>query len=898
MADRNSMPAKQPHIAWRITRVVLHIIGKILLWLLTILGTATLICAVAGLIFLSKFSDYLKSDVIPAAEEYADNLGLDNISLSQTSIILAQDPDTGEWFELQTIKAKENRIWVSYENIPADMINATIAIEDKRFPEHNGVDWLRTVSAVGNFASGDASYGASTITQQLIKNLSKDDDVTINRKVNEIFRALAVEERYTKPEIMEWYLNTIYLGEGCYGVQSAAEMYFGKDVGELTAAECASIIAITNNPSLYDPYINPEGNRNRQLLILGEMYDQGYFPSEAAYLEAKNQEMDFHSSSSDDKSYQCSACEFIGPRKDYVEEDGAYFCPNCSTQNYAIDTTNYYSYFEDTIYRDVVNDLCTQYGYSELAAQQKLLTGGYRIYATIDPEVQELVDSVYENLDNVPDTVSIQQLQSAIVIINNETGDIVAMSGGVGKKEGNLVLNRATQSRLPMGSSIKPIAVFAPALEAGVITPATVFEDSSFYGEDEEDWPQNYTRNYSGMCTVLKGVTSSLNTISVKTLHELGVQESYDFLTQKLGLTTLVDSVEIGGKHYSDINYAPLALGELTYGATVREVTQAYATFPNNGMFREARTYTRVEDAEGNIVLENAQESHTALGEKACFYMTSMLQSAVSYGTGYSAGFYGMEVAGKTGTSNNDQTRWFAGYTPYYTAAVWCGYDQMEQIILSGSYTNPAVVMWKKVMEPLHNDLPYASFPMPYGVTLCSVCSDCGLRATDACKADVRDGADRVTTVYLYYEDAPKEDCTCHTMVKICGESGKIANEYCEQAEGNKIEEKGMLIFNEDWKVGKEEEWVYNEKDEDAFCKIHTADSVKPTEPSTDPTDPTESTEPTESTPIIDNTEPTEPPDIPEPTQSFPDPSTGLEALPPEEPWYERRDIALPEDER
>lgn len=894
MADRNSMPAKQPHIAWRISRVVLHIIGKILLWLLSILGTVTLVCAIAGLIFMSKFSDYLKSNVIPAAEEYADNLELDNISLSQTSIIMAQDPSTGEWFELQSIFAAENRIWVSYENIPTDMINAAIAIEDKRFPEHNGVDWIRTVSAVGNFATGDASYGASTITQQLIKNLSEEDDVTINRKVNEIFRALAVEERYTKPEIMEWYLNTIYLGEGCYGVQSAAEMYFGKDVGELTAAECASIIAITNNPSLYDPYINPEGNRNRQLLILGEMHAQGYFDSEAAYLEAKAQEMDFHSSSSDDKSYQCTACEFIGPRKDYVEEDGAYFCPNCGTQNYAIDTSDYYTYFEDTIYRDVVNDLCTQYGYSEVAAQQKLLTGGYRIYATINPDIQELVDSVYENIDNVPNTVSIQQLQSAIVIIDNQTGDIVAMSGGVGKKEGNLVLNRATQSRLPMGSSIKPIAVFAPALEAGLITPATVFEDSSFYDEDEEDWPQNYTRNYSGMCTVLKGVTSSLNTISVKTLHELGLENSYNFLTQKLGLTTLVDSIEVGGKHYSDINYAPLALGELTYGATVREVTQAYATFPNNGMFREARTYTRVEDSEGNIILENAQESHTALGEKACFYMTSMLQSAVSYGTGYSANFSGMEIAGKTGTSNNDQTRWFAGYTPYYTAAVWCGYDQMEQIILSDSYTNPAVVMWKKVMQPLHQDLEYASFPMPSSVGYYSVCSDCGQKATDACKKDVRDGSNRVTTVLLYYEDAPKTECTCHIMVKICGESGKIANEYCELVEGNTFEEKGMLIYNEDWKVNKDKEWVYNEEDEEAFCHIHTEESTKPTEPSTDPTDSsstTESTEPTE--PTVEPTEPTE-----DTQGGVTDPNTGLEALPPEEdPWYEYRNIKLPEEE-
>ncbi len=879
MAKNPQMPAKQPHIAWRISRVVLHILGKVLLWALIIASTLCLIAVIAGSIFMSKFSDYLKQDVIPKSREYAQALDLDHLSLAQTSIIYYTDRETGEYRELQQLYTTQNRTWVAYDEIPLDLVHAAIAIEDKRFLEHNGVDWLRTLSAVRNFIGGDSSFGASTITQQLIKNLSQEDDVTVNRKVQEIFRALAVEERYTKSEIMEWYLNTIYLGEGCYGVQSAAEVYFAKDVGELTTAECACLIAITNNPSLYDPYINPEGNQRRRLIILDEMYAQGYIETEEELQAAKSQELVFRNGLYDEETYVCGECGFEGPRSEYVEkEDDAYFCPNCDTQNYAVDSNNAYSYYVDTVYRDVVNDLCDKYGISEQAAVQKLLTGGYRIYTPYDPKAQEILDRVYENPDNVPNTVSTQQLQSAAVLIDNETGDIIAMSGGVGEKTGSLSLNRATQSKLPTGSSIKPIAVYAPALDAGIITPATAFEDSPFY--ENPDWPQNDSRSYSGMCLVLRGVTSSLNTISVKTLHALGLENSYNFLTQKLGITTLVESMERGGQQYTDIAYAPLGLGELTYGLTVREMAQAYATFANNGVFREARTYLRVVDPEGNVILDNTQESHTAISEKANYYMTYMLESVVNYGTGTPAYLKNMAAAGKTGTSNNNQTRWFAGYTPYYTAVVWCGYDEPEQIILSDSWANPAAVMWKKFMSPLHDGLEYRSFPQADGVGYYSVCSDCGMLATEACEKDVRVSAsgyeqNRVTQVRLFWEDAPKEKCTCHTMVKICKESGKIANEYCEHVEGNTVTEVGMLIFNKDWKVNKDAPYVYNEKDTDAVCTLHTKESLQPTEPS-EPTDPTDPTEPAD---------PTEPPAPIEPTEPH-------AILPPEEdPWYGRRRI-------
>lgn len=871
----SDLPSKRPPLAWRITRVALHIFGKIVLWGLIAVGTLALIIVIAGSIFMSKVSDYLKTDVIPKAEEYAASLDLNQDTLPQTSILCYTDKKTGKPVELQQLYASQNRIWASFDEISPHLVHAAIAIEDKRFDKHDGVDWVRTISAMGNFLGGDASYGASTITQQLIKNLSHDDDVTINRKLQEIFRALSVEALYTKNEIMEWYLNTIYLGQGCYGVQSAAQVYFAKDnLMDLTPAEAASIIAITNNPSMFDPYINPERNRERQVIILNEMYNQGFLKTKKELDDALAQKMVFTNGTKKEKTYVClnSECGFEGTASDYIKnDDGKFCCPVCGTANPNVDKSSGYSYFVDTVYRDVIKDMSIQMGVSENVAEQKLLTGGYRIFTTIDPEVQAQVDEVYENLSNIPETASTQQLQSAIVITDNETGDIVAICGGVGKKNGSLTFNRA-DTPLPTGSSVKPISVYAPALEAGLITPATVLEDSSFYDEDQPAWPKNSSRSYSGPCLILRGVSSSLNTISVKTLDLLGLQRSYDFMTQKMGITTLVDNKEVGGHTYTDIAYAPLALGEQTYGLTVREMTQAFATFPNDGVFREARTYTHVEDADGNIVLENLQDNHTAIGEKADFYMNYMLEYAVNNGTGYAARMDNMAVAGKTGTSNNNQTRWFAGYTPYYTAVVWCGYDEQEQIIISG--TNPAITMWNQVMRPLHENLEPRSFKQPEDVSYYNICADSGKLAADACKHDMR--GSRVVSVKLFSDDVPYTYCKSHTMVKICKQTGKVATEFCPD-----VEEVGMLIYDEDWKVNKDEKYVFNPDDYET-CNVHTEEASS--EP---PDDGHEGIpEPTETVPPepIEPPAPTEPPVPPEPAE--PELS-----MPPDDEWYAYRDI-------
>ncbi len=841
--NRNDVnQGKQPHIAWRIGRVVLDVLGKIVLFLLAAIGTLVLVCAVAGSIFAVKLKGYLKADVIPAAEAKAASLELDNVnvSLAQTSFIYYIDAETGEEKTLQQLQTTENRVWVSYDKIPLDLVNATIAIEDKRFREHNGVDWVRTLSAIANFAGGDSSYGASTITQQLIKNLTHDDDVTVNRKVQEIFCALAAEKLYSKQEIMEWYLNTIYLGEGCYGVQSAARVYFGKDVSDLTTAECASLIGITNNPSLYDPYIREKNNRERQLTILKEMYDQGYIETKEAYEAAAEQELVFRNGTYDEETYVCDQCGFEGTKSQYTKgDDGEYYCPDCQTQNNGIGSSRYYSWYADAVYYDVLADLCKKFDCSEKAAAMKLMTGGYKIYCNYDPKAQSIVDRVYENLNNVPKTVSAQQLQSAIVLIDNATGDIVAVSGGVGEKEGSLIHNRATMSLLPSGSAFKPLAVYAPALEEGIITPATVYEDSSLY--DDRNWPLNDSRTYSGLCNIMRGLTMSLNTISVKTLNDLGVEESYKFLTEKMGFTSLVVKETIGGKEFTDIALAPLAMGQQTHGVSVREMAQAFATFPNNGVFREARLYTKVVDQNGSIILDNAQESHTALGEKASFYINYMLRATVTSGGGSAAYMNGMTAAGKTGTTSSNKDRWFAGYTPYYTAVVWCGYDEPEQVVLSGTWTNPAITMWKQVMLPLHENLENAYFYQPGSVTTVKVCADCGLLPEEACEKDMR--GSRVVEMKLFADDVPTAKCTCHAMVDICQATGKIANEYCALVPGNTVESVGMLIYNEDWKVNKDEDYVYNPEDKEAVCSLHTSHNIKPTKPSGEPTEPTEPTD-------------------------------------------------------
>ena len=729
-----------------------------------VLGSVLLVLAISLVIFACIFTAYLRNYLMPQV-----SFSLDSFRLNQTSVIYYQDKSTGEYQALQNLYGEENRIWASYKDIPTNLVYATVAIEDKRFFQHNGVDWLRSMKASANlFLGGGSAYGASTVTQQLVKNLTNDKEVTVRRKLVEIFRALEMEKQYSKEEIMEWYLNTIYLGEQAYGVRTAAYTYFGKDVSQLDLAECASLIAITNNPSIYDPYISEKtkaNNKERQTDILYEMLQQGYI-SESDYQNAKAEELNFQYA-------------------DSSTETG--------------DNSDYYSYFVDQVIRDVVEFYPTV-GYDTEVINRMILGGGYQIYSTIDVDVQNAAEEVYENLDNIPKTDSTyQQLQSGIVIIDNETGDIAAIVGGVGQKEGSLTLSRATQSLLSPGSTIKPLAVYAPALELGLIAPATVYDDTPFtFGSTP--WPKNEDETYHGLTNILDAMKRSTNTVAVKVLDDVGLDYAYQYAVDEMHLNSLVDEYELNGVSYTDKSYWSLALGGMVRGVTIRDMAAAYASIENKGVYRKARTYTKVLDSDGNVVLDNTQSSNENMSEKTAYYLTYMMEETVKDGTGQEAQVPGIDTAGKTGTTSDDKDRWFAGYTGYYTGVVWCGYDQPQEVVLEDdSIENPASVLFNEVMTKVHEGKENKAFEKPSSVVEVQVCQDSGRLPNEWCTKDVR--GDRTISVMLDSSDAPAAYCDTHVETDLCtaGETLHVAGDYC--AARGTVEQYGMLNISRQFPI-------------------------------------------------------------------------------------------------
>lgn len=785
-----------------------------------IVGTVFLIGLCTTLMIGGIFMTYVKTTLVPTLEVRAEDY-----TMNLSSRIYYQDKETGEWVEYETLYGTENRIWADIEQMPDALWQAAVAIEDHRFFEHNGVDWKRTIGATVNMFIGmKDTFGGSTITQQLLKNMTGDNSGTVNRKVREIFRALEFEKNYTKEQILELYLNTSYLGKGCYGVQTAANYYFGKDVSELSVAECACLIAITNNPYQYGPMSTlvitredgtqvtaRELNKERQEQILDRMagrQDTGlsYLTEEEADA-AKAEVLQFTDGST-------SADDLVAAASGGVKIN---------------------SWFVDQVFLDVANDLAEAENISVGAAQQKIYNSGYNIYTTLDPEIQEIAESVYEDRSNLDVTSrNGQKLQSGITIIDPYTGDIVAMVGAVGEKERNLGWNYAT-GRRQVGSSIKPLTVYAPALDAGVVTMASTFDNYPVRLLNNSPWPKNSPQGYSGWTTLSKGVASSINTVAVQVVEKLTIPASYAFATEKLGLNLVAD----------DMNTAALGLGGLTHGLSTVEMAAAYATFPNGGVYHEPRTYVKVTASDGEtVVLENEGEEHVAMKETTAYFMNTLLQGVINSGTGGSAKFRGMTIAGKTGTTSENYDRYFVGYTPYYVAAVWTGYDSPEKISYSG---NPAITMWKKVMQKVHEDLPNKQFSTPStGLETVEVCLDSGLRPTDACRADVR-GSARVQTVTVAAGTAPTESCTMHTLVDYCTEGKCLAGEYCP---AESVKQVGVLDYvREDYgesiKADDDAYLLVNMQKavEETGCPVHTQAVVEPepepgTDPSTDPNDP------------------------------------------------------------
>lgn len=728
-----------------------------------IIGTLLLVFVVTLTIFSGIFMAYINSTMRGKVEVY-----LDEFETKVSTELYSQDPDTGEWVMYQTLYLNsENRIWTDLEDIPKYLQEAAIAIEDKRFEKHHGVDWKGTTRAIVYTLFGKNVQGGSTITQQLVKNVTGDNEVTVKRKITEIYRALELEKRYEKDEILEAYLNEVFFGQSCYGVVTASRMYFNKDVSDLTLAECASLMGITNNPSMYDPTLSSwtrENNRERQLTILGAMLEQEKI-SQEEYDEAKAEDIVFSNGFTISGKYVGSDGTATEPEPEEPSTDDT----ESPADEEEPTIKGRYSWFTEAMIGDVADALVEKYGitdkvrdngttYTAYEQAWDMVHGkGYKIYTTQNPKYQKIAEDVCYDLSNIPYTSSYtnsageqveDQLQIALTIVDPTNGYVVAMIGGAGEKQADRVWNWAVNAR-QCGSAIKPLSTYAPALDDGTINGASVIDDYPMLLNGDV-WPRNDNWRYQGLMPLHLALRQSLNTCAVRTNLAYGVDRSYEFLVNKLGFENLTytDSQQVGN----------MALGGFEKGVTTEEMAAGFATFVNEGVYTKPRTFVRVEDANGNVILENEAKSTVAMKNTTAALMNSLLQEASLQGTGYQAQFPGMHIAGKTGSTNSNKDRYFAGYTPYYSCAVWAGYEHNQRIVASG---NPCAVIFQKVMKAIHEDLPDKDFFSCAGLTSVAVCADSGMLASENCALDVR--GSRVYTALVAADNAPTSVCTMHT---------------------------------------------------------------------------------------------------------------------------------------
>lgn len=711
-----------------------------------------------------------------------------------------------------------NRVPVSMDKIPENLAHAFVAIEDARFYEHNGID-IKGIIRAGfiGLTSGHFSEGASTITQQLIKNnvltswtseSEKGFAVKVKRKIQEQYLAIMLEKQMDKDKILENYMNTINLGQNTLGVQAASKRYFGKNVWELNLSECAVIAAITQNPSRYNPITHPEKNAERREKVLGDMLEQGYI-SQSEFDEALGDD--------------------VYSRIQIVNEE---------TGETAIN-----SYFVDALTEMVMEDLEAA-GYSETQAFSLLYSGGLKIYSTQDPTIQAICDEVCSNEENYPDgttwylnyQLTIQhangetnnyskemledylkqngsdkkypllfssqddayaaaenykasllqdgdevlaekismtpQPQISMTIEDQSTGNVVALVGGRGAKEANRTLNRATSTTRQPGSTFKIVSTYAPALDSAGLTLADVFVDTPFNyanGKPVSNW---YSSGYRGICSLRDGIRDSLNIIAVKTLTSIKPQLGYDYL-QNFGFTTLVESEERNGQIFSDIQQS-LALGGITHGVTNMELNASYATIANGGTYIKPKLYTKIVDHDGNILIDNtAGESRQVIKESTAFLLTDAMVDVVTSGTGTSVNFGGMSIAGKTGTTSDYNDVWFAGYTPYYTCTTWTGYDNNAKLSGKNGERNLAKTLWRATMSKIHENLENKAFNVPADIVTATVCSQSGkLPIPGMCDETLK-------TEYFAKGTVPTETCDVHYQGMVCEYSGLPATEFC-----------------------------------------------------------------------------------------------------------------------
>lgn len=721
---------------------------------------------------------------------------------------------------VKLVAQNSNRIPVSIDKIPKNLQNAFVAIEDERFYEHNGIDIRGIIRAgVNGIKNGfHFSEGASTITQQLIKNnvftewVDGESDVEkVKRKLQEQYLAIELSKVMSKEEVLENYLNTINLGQNTLGVQAASKRYFNKDVSELNISECAVIAAITQNPSKYNPISHPEYNIERRQKVLEHMKEQGYITQE---------------------EYNAAVQDNVYDRIQVVNKD---------TEEKTI-----YSYYVDEVTEEVMKDLQEQLGYTSTQAYYALYSGGLKIYTVQDAAIQKICDEEFANPDNYPagtkvslsyelsvETASgeivnhsVQMLeqyfketegknfdlvfsseeearsyvekykaahlnntdrvigekinitpqpQCSFTIMDQHTGYVKAVVGGRGVKEASLTLNRATNTVRQPGSTFKVVAAYAGALDAGGMTLATVQDDTEYYysnGRKVSNW---YSSGYKGLCTLRYGIEQSLNIVAVKTLTDITPQLGFNYL-KNFGFTTLVERRETAnGGVESDVIQA-LALGGVTDGVKNIELNASYAALANGGTYIKPIYYTKILDKDGKVLLENIPQTTQVVKATTAYLLTDAMKDVVTKGTGGAVAFSGQKIAGKTGTTSSNKDVWFAGYTPYYTATVWAGYD--NNLSLEGDEKNFHKRIWKNIMSRVHEGLEEKDFEKPEGIVTATVCKKSGkLARSGLCDCDPR-GSQMITEIFAE-GTVPSEYCDVHVRTNICTMSGAIATEYC-----------------------------------------------------------------------------------------------------------------------
>lgn len=691
---KSAPPSAKKKVARRIGKA-LSAVGKCLLTTFLIgVITLTMVGCVMVVYVITQFH----------ADEGVPNL--DKMSATAGTVILVKNAEDA-WEEHQQLQGA-NSIWKDIGVIPRHMQLAVIAIEDERFETHYGVDWKRTIAAMLNlvrtrvFGGGGTEFGGSTITQQLIKVTTKENDHKIDRKITEILRAVEMEKKYTKEEILEAYLNNLPLTGDIVGVGAGAQAYFAKDVQDLTIAEAAVLASITQNPSRFNPYTHPENIRSRQRVVLRKMYELGFITADE-YKQAVGEELHFKS---------------------------------------GLKPTGLMDYYTDLLVEDVIADLMDAYGYTYRYAQNMVFYGGLRIYSAEIPSQQAAVEAIFADEANFPKHLERDKDKDpqAALFVMDYNGRVVATAGGRGEKTAARVLNRSTQSTRQPGSSMKPLTAYSPAIYNNIVHYSSIVRDAPIT-VDGKLWPPNYGVSAKDRGTVLLNyaLQQSLNTVPVRLVQEITPQKCFDFGVDRLHLSSLVKSRVINGQVYRDIDLAPLALGGLTDGVIARDMAAAYATFGSGGLYNKPYTYYEVsrggEDTgtEKEVLLSSKPMNLRAFDEDTAYVMNRMMQQVTNSGTARDIGaaWKGWEVFGKTGTTDNNVDVYFCGGTPYYVGASWFGYDDNTK--LSSGQVAYAKRLWNLSMKALHNGLSLKGFEKKGNTQELSYCTATGLIAAPGC---------------------------------------------------------------------------------------------------------------------------------------------------------------------